>query len=72
MNDYEPLQKDKFWVSDDSIMISMPRTGLANQNKHRKPMRHIPSYKPIGNRDAEEVYYHGEDNLIIFDCYIDQ
>uniref|UniRef100_A0A0R3RK64 Bestrophin homolog n=1 Tax=Elaeophora elaphi TaxID=1147741 RepID=A0A0R3RK64_9BILA len=54
MNDYEPLQKDKFWVSDDSVTISMPRTGLASQHKHRKPMRHIPSYKPVGSHDTEE------------------
>ncbi|KAM3722199.1 Bestrophin [Dirofilaria immitis] len=54
MNDYEPLQKDKFWITDDSGTISIPRTGLANRHKQRKPIRHIPSYKPVGYRDIEE------------------
>ncbi|KAL3997739.1 Bestrophin RFP-TM chloride channel family protein [Acanthocheilonema viteae] len=53
MNDYEPLQKDKFWVTDGSVIISVPRTGLSNQHKHRKPTRHIPSYKALGDRDME-------------------
>ncbi|VDK79602.1 unnamed protein product [Litomosoides sigmodontis] len=54
MNDYEPLQNHKFWTSHDAVTISIPRTGLPNQYKQRKPMRHIPSYKPIRRRDVEE------------------
>ncbi|MCP9264383.1 Bestrophin-1 [Dirofilaria immitis] len=48
------IAKDKFWITDDSGTISIPRTGLANRHKQRKPIRHIPSYKPVGYRDIEE------------------
>lgn len=50
----EPLENGKFWATRDAVTISIPRTGLPNQHKQRKPMRHIPSYKPIKNRDVEE------------------
>ncbi|VDK87816.1 unnamed protein product [Onchocerca ochengi] len=54
MNDYEPLQKDKFWTADNSEAIAIPRTGLAYKHKPRMPVRHVPSYKPIGSNDVEE------------------
>ncbi|VDO51197.1 unnamed protein product, partial [Onchocerca flexuosa] len=54
MNDYEPLQKDKFWTADNSEAISIPRTGLAHKHKPRMPIRHVPSYKPIERNDVEE------------------
>ncbi|VDN03125.1 unnamed protein product [Thelazia callipaeda] len=50
---YEPITRDKLWTLDSSGTISMPRTGVADRYKQRKPLRYIPSYKAGENLDTE-------------------